>query len=152
MPADAPGPIAAVRAELGAIDVSPSALRRFGLAVGGVLLAGVALWAWRHGWEVGKVGSVVAGAATALVVLGALAPTALRRIHLGWMAFALALGWVMTRVILTLAWALVFVPIGLFFKLTGRDALRRRPDPNAETYWQPREPSASPKERMERMF
>lgn len=150
MPTDAPGPLTAVRAELGALDVSRRALRQFGLVVGGVFAAGAALWAWRNGagpvvWTVGAVGA-------ALAALGALVPVALRGAYLGWMALALALGWLMTRVILTLVWALVFVPVGLLFKLTGRDALRRRPDPDAETYWQPREPAASPKERMERMF
>lgn len=149
---DAPGPIAAVRAEMRALDVSPSALQRFGWMVGGVLLCGVAVWAWRHSWEVDLVGRVVAGAGAALVVLGTLVPTALRAIYTAWMTLALALGWVMTRLILTLAWALAFVPIGLFFKLTGRDVLHRRPDPTAETYWEPRTPPASPKDRMERMF
>ena len=33
----------------------------------------------------------------------------------------------------------VLTPIGLFFRLIGRDALQRRIEPERETYWQPHE-------------
>ena len=152
MPADTPGPLVSVRAELRELDVSVGALRRFGWVVGGVLAAGAALWAWRHGWAWGPVSTTVAGFGAALVALGTFAPRALRAVYVGWMALAFALGWLMTRLILTLVWLVAFVPIGLLFKATGRDALHRRPDPSAKTYWHAREATGSPKERMEQMF
>ena len=30
---------------------------------------------------------------------------------------------------------ILITPVGLFFKLTGRDSMHRRFDPEAETYW-----------------
>ena len=149
---DASGPLASIRAELRTLDVSVGALRRFGWTVGGVLLTGAALWAWRHGWSWTPPASGVALVGSALVALGTLAPRALRGVHVAWMALAFAMGWTMTRVLLTLAWTLVFVPIGVLFRLTRRDALHRRPDAETATYWRPVEGSGSPKERMERMF
>ena len=149
---DASGPLASVRAELRTLDVSDGARRRFGWTVGGVLLAGATLWAWRHGWAWTAISGGVALAGVGLVGLGTVAPRALRGVHVAWMALAFAMGWVMTRVLLTLAWALVFVPIGVLFRLMRRDALHRRPDAETATYWQAVERTGSPKERMERMF
>ena len=40
---------------------------------------------------------------------------------------------------------LVFTPIGLLFRLMGKDSLRLRFDPNAGSYWIPREPPGSMK-------
>ena len=34
----------------------------------------------------------------------------------------------------------VFTPIGIVMRLAGRDAMRRRLDPPARTYWQDRDP------------
>jgi hypothetical protein len=43
-----------------------------------------------------------------------------------WWRFALALGYVNARIILTLAFALVLVPLGLLWRLIGRDPLGKR--------------------------
>ncbi|MGH7987712.1 MAG: SxtJ family membrane protein [Candidatus Binataceae bacterium] len=108
-----------------------SELRNFGLLLGALfalifgalpLTRGRAtpLWPW-----------VVA----ALLWLGAvLAPTSLRQLHRGWTRLGLALGWVNTRVILTLLFALSIIPVGLLMRLLGRDRMGRRFDPALESY------------------
>ena len=52
----------------------------------------------------------------------------------GRLALAFVLGFVMTRVLLTLVFYLVVVPIGLLMRLAGKDPLHRRRDPEAPTY------------------
>jgi hypothetical protein len=146
------GFLATVRAETAALDVSRRALRRFGLAVGGVFLALVAVSAWRHGGALGPVARGLLGAGGLLVVLGAAAPGALLPVYRVWMTAALAMGFAMTRVILTVAFVFVFVPVGLVFRLVRRDPLHQRPDPSAPSYWIRRTDGPSGKERLERMY
>ncbi|MEM1115037.1 MAG: SxtJ family membrane protein [Bacteroidota bacterium] len=148
----APSLLQTVAAELRALDVSARALRQFGLVVGAVLLAVAAVLAWRAGWSLSPVARVLLGGGGTLVLLGAVAPRVLRPVHRVWMALAFALGFVMTRVILTLAFALAFVPMGLVLRLLGKDLLRRRLDPEAESYWIPRADGGPDREQLERYF
>ena len=149
---DASGFVATVRSEFATLDVSTSALRRFGQLVGGVGLAIAAVAAWRSGWTWTLVALVAGSLGGALVGLGTIWPRALGGVYRVWMIGALAMGFVMTRLILTLAFGLVFVPVGLFFRLIGRDVLAQRPDPDAETYWIARETGPASRERLERMY
>ena len=141
-----------IRAELRALDQSPRALRSFGLVVGGVFLAIAAALAWRNGWALSGLAWVLIGVGGALVGGGALMPAALRPVHRVWMGLAFALGFVMTRVILTLTFALVFVPVGAVLRAMGKDLLRRRLDPEAESYWIPRDDGGPDREGLERYF
>ena len=148
---DASGFVATVRSEVADLDVSTPALRRFGWLVGAVGLAIALVAAWRGG-GITPVAAVAGSLGAALVALGTAAPRALRGVYTAWMLAAFAMGFVMTRVILTLAFALVFVPVGLLFRAIGRDVLAQRPDPDAVTYWIARETGPASRERMERMY
>ncbi len=67
--------------------------------------------------------------------LGLLRPQAVRRIFISWSVLAFPIGWLVSWIIIALLFYGVFTPIGLVFRLTGRDLLRRR-RPNARgTYW-----------------
>ncbi len=149
---DAAGFLATVRSEVAALDVSARAVRRFGLAVGGLLLALAALSAWRHDWTLTPLATALVGVGSALVGLGVLAPGVLGPVYRVWMTLALALGFVMTRVVLTVAFGVLFVPMGLVFRLIGRDPLRQRPDPEAGSYWIDRDDGPAGRERLERMY
>jgi hypothetical protein len=59
-------------------------------------------------------------------VLGRLRPSLLKWPSAVWWRFALALGYVNARIILTLAFALVLIPLGLIWRVIGRDPLGRR--------------------------
>ncbi len=123
-----------ILAELRHLDTGRAALRRFGLVVGAVF-AGLGAWIfYRHGGP--APGALVAGGVgVVLVVLGALAPPSLRIPYRVWMAVAFAMGFVMTRVLLTVVFFAIVTPIGWAMRLVGHDAMRRRRDPDAGTYW-----------------
>ncbi|NUO82084.1 hypothetical protein HUU05_18590 [candidate division KSB1 bacterium] len=70
----------------------------------------------------------------------------------GWMALAVAMGFVMTRVILTVLFYGMFTPIALVMKLLRKDPLHERFDKQAETYWVKREPHTYEPQSSERMF
>ena len=55
-------------------------------------------------------------------------------------AIGLPIGIVVSFVILAVLYFGVFTPIALIFRLLGRDALHRRFDASAKTYWTPRQP------------
>ncbi len=135
-----------------ALDVSRSALRSFGRTVGLVFVAlgGVSLW--RHHGAVTTPGGVLLGAGSLLVVLGFVAPRVLKPVYRVWMLLAFAMGFVMTRVLLTAVFFGVVTPIALLRRALGHDPMRRQRDPAATTYWIARTPSDDPKAEMERSF
>jgi Saxitoxin biosynthesis operon protein SxtJ len=106
-------------------------LRKFGLTVGGVLVAIGILFLLRHKpsypfflWP-----------GVALIILGAVAPRALKYLYIAWMSLALTLGFVMSYVILTLFFFFVVTPIALLARLFRKDFLAQRLDRQAATYW-----------------
>ena len=146
------GFLATVRTEVAALDVSWRALRRFGVVVGGVFLGLVALSAWRNDGALGYVAGGFAVSGAALVLVGLAAPRALGPVYRVWMTAAVAMGFVTTRLILTVTFGLVFVPVGLVFRVLRRDTLHQRPDASAPSYWIRRDDGPSGKERLERMY
>jgi hypothetical protein len=94
--------------------------RAFGRSVGGVLLLIAGVLAWR-----GRIGAaeVVGTIGAVLVVLALVRPALLTRPRAVWMRGALALGYVNARIILTVLFLLVLTPMGLIWRLIGRDPL-----------------------------
>lgn len=137
----------AIAEEIRALDTGRKALRNFGLVVGGVFAGIAAVIAWRSAvlgpWVLG-LGSV----GTTLVAFGLAAPRVLRPLFRVWMGLAVVLGFVMTRVLLTVVFVLLLVPIGLVLRLLGKDLLRLKLDRSAVSYWLPKEPSAEGAERL----
>ncbi len=97
--------------------------RAFGLSVGTVLLLIAAFALWRQRMLAAQ---ILGGLGAVLVVLGYLKPRWLYWPSKAWWRMAIALGYINARVILTVAFALVFVPLSAIWRLIGRDPLGRR--------------------------
>jgi len=97
--------------------------RSFGISVGTVLLLIAAFLTWR-----GRItgAQITAGAGAVLLILGLTKPMLLKWPSAVWWKFAMVLGYVNARVILTIAFLIVLTPIGLLWRALGRDPLRRR--------------------------
>lgn len=67
------------------------------------------------------------------------------------MKFAHLLGWLNTRIILTLVYLLIFTPAALLFRLLGKDPMNRRFDP-VDSYWIHRDPKEFRQEDCRRQF
>jgi hypothetical protein len=97
--------------------------RSFGMSVGTVLMAVAAYLAWR-----GRVdrATILGGIGATLVILGLIAPTLLKWPSAVWWKMAMVLGHINARVILTIAFAIVLTPVGLAWRLLGKDPLARQ--------------------------
>jgi Saxitoxin biosynthesis operon protein SxtJ len=144
-----------IKKELQALATDKASLSKFGLQVGGVFLliaAALAGLALSRDLEPGKLAFALAGIGGFLVIFGVLVPTLLRPIFIGWMALAFLLGSIMSPLILAVFFFLVLTPVALLFKLIGRDALNRRFDKNAGTYWITKEYLIKDRSRFEKFF
>ncbi|MGQ0633601.1 MAG: SxtJ family membrane protein [Planctomycetaceae bacterium] len=114
-------------------DPTDRQLRQFGL----ISLVALPLvgWLWRANapvlWLLAGIGVLLAG-------LGLLAPRWLKLPFLVLSVAAIPIGLVVGELALVLIYFAVFVPIGLVFRLIGRDALELRRDSNATSYWRPK--------------
>jgi hypothetical protein len=99
--------------------------RSFGISVGGVLLViALALW-WR-----GRVGraEILAGIGSVLLFFGLVQPRLLKWPSAAWWKFSRVLGYINARILLTLMFSLLLVPVSLLWRLIGKDPLSRRRD------------------------
>lgn len=130
------------------IDIrNKSEQRKFGLVMG-VACAVLTLVRWGiHRLAQGEWGEpsyLLLGIGAVFALLGAIAPRALQPIFWAWIKLAIVLNWIVTRVLLSLVWFLLIVPMSIGRRLLGFDALKRKRDPDAATYWE--EPDEQPDE------
>ena len=123
-------------------------LREFGWVVGGVLLL-IAAWLCykdKNAW------AYLATIGGALVVLGFVLPKVLLPLQKVWMAFAVVMGFIMSRLILFLLYYVVFTLTGLLTRLLGKDLLNRKLDRSATSYWNIRDKEKIDKKRYEMQY
>ena len=94
---------------------------------------------------------VMAGIALFLILIAFFMPTAAKLFHRLWYRLAFALGWVNSRILLTIIYFLMFLPYGILSRLFGRDPLNIRGS-RRESYWHKREKTRQTPEQFERLF
>lgn len=122
-------------------------LRKFALVTGGMLILFFDLllpWIWGRPMPLWPI--VVA---TILISMALVLPAALRPVYKVWMLFAEALGWVNTRIILSLIFFLIFFPFGIIMRMFN-DPMQRKFDAAADSYRVPSNPTKP--DNMERPF
>ncbi len=129
-------------------------LRKFSVTVGGAFVVLWAVFAFVIPYLFGKGGDypLLWQIGVALAILGMLVPPIVRPLYYAWMTMALALGFVMTRVLLTIFFFLILTPVALVFRLIGRDALQRKIDRGAQSYWTPKQYLIKDRSRFEKFF
>lgn len=110
-------------------------LRKFGRVMAGAFAVITLIVFWRSGWTQTPWVEGLGLIAAIFLALSLVWPKALIPIEWAWMKLAMVLNYIMTRVLLSLVFFLAVTPIGLIFKLLGKDLLGKRFDPNAKTYW-----------------
>lgn len=125
----------------------PRILRQFAYVavVGLPLLTGLILrlcgcWAWTHPAML-----VAVGVALLQLAVFAAGNTSLTRwLFVGLTIIALPIGFVLSHVLMATIYYLVITPIGLAFRLTGRDVMGRKLNPKQASFWHDRGPKRAP--------
>lgn len=124
--------------------------RKFGIVMAvAITVLGAIRWAL-HGFHAFPKWFLIIAAV--FLVLGVVAPRVLKPVLIVWMKFALAINWVMTRLILTIAFVFMMLPAGIIMKLMGKDPLNRAWTPDATTYWEAPEEQPTELERYYNQF
>ena len=117
--------------EIKNIKSEKSDLRKFGTTIGVILL----IIAWFLFWKEKESFQILLTFGVTLCILGIVIPFILKPIYWVWMIFATILGWIMTRVILSLLFYIIVTPIGLISRLFGKQFLELKWNKIDTTYW-----------------
>jgi hypothetical protein len=116
------------------IKESKKDLRKFGLTVGGILLIIAALLFYLE-----KPSAMYLAIMGGLLILsGIFYPKILKLLNKVWMGLALLLGFIMSRVILTILFYVVLTSIAFIAKIFGKKFMVIKYDKSAKTYWEKR--------------
>ena len=116
--------------ELNSIKSRRIDLKNFGFTIGFILLIiGIFLFVREKDLFIYlfSIGSI-------LIILGGITPFILKPIYKIWMIFSVIIGWIMTRIILSVLFFSIITIIGLFTRLLGKDFLNLKSKSN-ESYW-----------------
>ena len=117
-------------------------LRNFGrIAITASLLVAILLYAIK-GLTL-KWCAIIIGVGFFIFLCSILSKNFTRWLYLGLTLVTFPIGMVVSFVLLAVFYYLLITPVGLFFRLTGRDILQRKFDASAESYWHPRRATGS---------
>ena len=92
------------------------------------------------------------GVALLVFLAGLVRPSVLRIPNLIWFRFGTLLNRIISPVVTSLMFFLVFTPFALILRMAGKDLLRLRRDPAAASYWIERDPPGPPPASMVEQF
>jgi hypothetical protein len=109
-------------------------LRKFGLIA--LFVLGAAACVSRFVFLAPALASIIVASVGLLIfIVTLISVKAARAIYLGMTFAALPIGLVVSVVLMAIFYFLILTPIGLFFKIIGRDLLQRKFEPDSQTYW-----------------
>ena len=122
--------------------------RQFGIVfiVFFVILGLLGLW---RGWQLTP---WFFGASGLVAAVTFIAPSLLTPFNRWWMALAAFLHKVVSPIILGLMFFAILTPVAFIMRLAGRDEMKRRWQPDAKSYWVPRDPPGPPKGSLDNQF
>ena len=134
--------------EIKNIKSGKSDLRKFGITMGIVLilLGGLLFWREKDYYFYFFI------LAAAFIIPGLVVPAVLKPIHKVWMTISIILGWIMTRVILSVLFYFVVTPTGWLARLFGKQFLDLKIDKGVSSYWISKEEQKLNKADYERQF
>ena len=119
-------------------------LRKFGdISLAMFLVFGLIL-AWQERVSA-QTALIIATVGLVIYVISRTYVSGVKPIYLAAYGVTYPLGWVLSQVILGIIYYLIVTPIGIIFRLMGRDLLHRNYDRQAETYWVNHKPAGDMK-------
>lgn len=121
--------------------------RKFGLLMAAAIAVLGLLRYALHGFEHFPV--YFFAVAAVFLALGLAAPIVLKPVFIAWMKFAVVLNWIVTHILLTVAWCVMFTPVRVLVSIFSEDPLKRAWKAGGASYWEP--PEEQP-DKVERYF
>jgi hypothetical protein len=84
--------------------------------------------------------------------LAFLAPELLAPLNTLWFKFGMLLSKIMSPIVMGILFFVTVTPTGLFMRARGKDLLRQKLDPDAETYWIEVDPEQAALMSMKKQF
>ena len=137
-----------INEEIKNIKCDKKELQKFSLVIGIFLIVLGGLLCWR---STGHYPWLIIVAVTILLV-GFVRPMLLKPIHKAWMTLAILMGWVVTRIILSVLFYIIVTPIGLSIRLLGKDFLDLEFSEDTNSYWILRQDIKKDRSDYERQF
>lgn len=116
-----------IQKELGEMKYTARDGRFFALIIGLALL----FIGWRFGW----LGTGYLAVITLIFLAGLFMPLQLFPVYKTWMIFGLTLGWVMSRLLLTIVFILIISPLAIIRRMRGDYAVEMGPNDKKSSYW-----------------
>ncbi|MFG0265443.1 MAG: hypothetical protein ACF8AM_09875 [Rhodopirellula sp. JB055] len=90
--------------------------------------------------SIGSLPAIIIAAGIGIVVgiLSWTAPKLISPLFIGLMLITFPIGIVLGELVMLVIYMSVFLPMGIAFRLFGRDRLQRRIDRNCKSYWSPK--------------
>ena len=113
-------------------ELDKKGLRQFGLMAGGFVIgifgllfpwvknSEIPLWPWILG--------------AVFIAWALIAPSSIKHLYKVWMTIAMFIGSIINRIVLSIAFFGVLLPIGLIMRLTGKTPIQSDLDKDAESY------------------
>jgi hypothetical protein len=134
--------------EIKNIKDNKSDWKKFGITMG-VILTIIGLYLF---WKKNNYAEYFLFVAVAISMLGLILPSALKHVYKVWMALAVLMGFIMTRVIMIIIFYLLVTPISLIASITGKKFLDMKIIKSKKSYWIAREKTKIEKVDYERQF
>lgn len=108
-----------------------------------VFFAFIAWRVYRHTGSYTPWPATIMAVSVIVGLIGCLIPSGIRWIYAAWMIAVFPIGYVVSHIMMGIAWYGVITPIALFRRSKGHDSLNHQLDPDATSYWSAREPADS---------
>ena len=130
------------------LKTTPNDLKKFGMTMAVILGVLACLAGYKHSWSFPYLLVLALG----FLLLDIIKPLFLKHIYLGWMSLAIAMGFVVTKVILAILFYGMFTITGMIARLFNKDRLDQQYETDAKTYWKPHEKRHDPRKHLEHQF
>lgn len=112
-------------------EIGIKQLRSFGLIIGGIFSL-IGLWPTLFRSEDFRLPPLIVGGV--LILQALLLPWSLKPFYLAWMTIGEVMGWLNTRIILSIGFYGILMPMGLAMRILGKDPMHRKFDQDTDTY------------------
>jgi hypothetical protein len=129
-------------------EVAQGSERGFGV-VFAVVFSIIGLWPLLSGSPV-RIWSLLIAAG--FLAAAFIAPRLLAPLNRLWFRFGMLLGRIVSPVVMAIIFYVAVLPTGLVMRLLGKDLLRLRVDPEAESYWIHRDPPGPAPDSLKQQF